>query len=82
MTIFKILSIGLIASAMFTTAASAYENSFHGRYAMERAHRASIFPAQGAAGGFGMLSRSAGASTEPLEQPGGTCDHGDNPQIC
>lgn len=82
MTISKILSIGLIASAMFTTAASAQENSFHGRHAMERAHHASIFPAQGATGGFGMLSPSAGASTEPSELPGGTCDHGDDPQIC
>lgn len=82
MTVLNILSIGLIASAMFATAASANENSFHGRHAMERAHHASIFPAQGATGGFGMLSPSAGASTEPSEQPGGICDHGDNPQIC
>lgn len=82
MTILKILSIGLIASAMFTTAASAHVNSFYGRHAMERAHHASIFPAQGATGGFGMLSPSAGTSTEPSEQPGGVCDHGDNPQTC
>lgn len=82
MTILKILSIGLIASAMFTTAASAHEDSLQGRHAMERAHHASIFPAQGATGGFGMLSPSAGASTELSEQPGGTCDHGDDPQIC
>lgn len=82
MTILKILSIGLIASAMFGTSAGAQENSFYRRHAMERAHHASIFPAQGATGGFGMPSLSTGASQEPSEQPGGICDHGDDPEIC
>lgn len=65
----KILSMGLIATAMLTTAVSAREHHLHGR-----AHHASVFP---------FASGAAGADTvEPSEQPGGICDHGDDPQVC
>ena len=73
MTKLKILSAGLIATAMFTTAASARETYTNQRHITERAHHASVFP----------FARPFGAYTAaPSEQPGGVCDHGDNPQIC
>jgi len=73
MTMLKILSAGLIATAMFTTAASARETYTNQRHITERVHHASVFP----------FARPFGASTAaPSEQPGGICDHGDNPQIC
>jgi hypothetical protein len=73
MTMLKILSAGLIATAMFTTAASARETYTNQRHIPERAHHASVFP----------FARSFGAYTAaPSEQPGGICDHGDDPQIC
>lgn len=69
----KILSMGLIATAMLTTAVSAREYHAYGRYE-GRAHHASVFP---------FASGAAGADTvEPSEQPGGICDHGDDPQVC
>jgi len=73
MTILKILSAGLIATAMFTTAASARETYTTQRHTKERAHHASVFPF---ATPFGAYTAA------PAEQPGGICDHGDNPQIC
>ncbi|MET3905755.1 hypothetical protein ABID59_000076 [Bradyrhizobium sp. S3.3.6] len=73
MTMLKILSAGLIATAMFTTAASARETYTNQRHITERAGHASVFP----------FARPLGAYTAaPSEQPGGTCDHGDNPEIC
>jgi hypothetical protein len=86
MTMLRILSVGLIATAMLATVASARENAMNGRHAVEHAHRGSSFPF---ADGIGIdrhpwMSRPAvGAySTTPSDQPGGICDHGDNPQIC
>lgn len=76
----KILSAGLIATAMLTSAASARENSMNTRHAKEQAHHADVFPF---AGRPWMLAPSAGSYTQtPSEQPGGICDHGDDPQIC
>lgn len=76
----KILSAGLVATAMLTTAASARENSMKIRHAEERAHHADVFPF---AGRPWTLAPPAGSYTQaPSEQPGGICDHGDDPQIC
>jgi hypothetical protein len=80
MTMLKVLSAGLIATAMFTTAASAYEHPMNEQYAAARADHSSGLPF---AGRLWTLSPSVGAHTvEPREQPGGDCDHGDNPQVC
>jgi hypothetical protein len=74
MTILKILSAGLIATAMFTTAASARETYTKQRHVTEHVDHASVVPF---ARPFGIYSAA------PSEQePGGICDHGDNPQIC
>jgi hypothetical protein len=73
MTMLKILSAGLIATAMFTTAASARETYSNQRHITDRAHHASVVP----------FARPFGAYTgAPKEQPGGICDFGDNPMIC
>jgi hypothetical protein len=84
MTMLKILSAGLIATAMFTTAASARENFMNARHAEEHARPAGVFPfAPGAAGHPWMLAPPADSYNQaPSEQPDGICDHGDNPQIC
>jgi hypothetical protein len=69
----KILSAGLIATAMFTTAASARETYANQPHITERAHHARVLP----------FAEPFGAYTAaPSEQPDGVCDHGDNPQIC
>ncbi|TYO66312.1 hypothetical protein FXV83_12360 [Bradyrhizobium hipponense] len=73
MTMLKILSAGLIATAMFTTAASARETYANQRHITERAHHAGVLPF---AEPFGAYSAA------PSEQPDGICDHGDNPEIC
>ncbi len=83
MTTLKILSAALIATAMFATAASARENSMSEPHAAERADHASVQPfGQGSASRLWMLAPPAGGYTEPAEEPGGICDHGDDPQIC
>lgn len=79
MTMLKILSAGLIATAMLTTAASARKNLMNERHNAQHADHAG----QSTTGRLWMLEPPAGAYTEtPTEQPGGICDHGDNPQIC
>ena len=84
MTMLKILSAGLIASAMFTMAASAYETPSHERHVGEHAHHAGGSPFADGFDGHPLLSApNVGAFTKtPSEQPGGICDHGDDPQIC
>jgi len=84
MTMLKILSAGLIATAMLTTAASARENLMNERHDTEHAYHAGVDPfAQSTIGRLGMFAPPVGAHTEmPTEQPGGICDHGDDPQIC
>ncbi|MGY2939510.1 hypothetical protein ACVWZ6_009112 [Bradyrhizobium sp. GM6.1] len=84
MTMLKILSAALIATTMLTTAASAYENPMHKRHAVEHAHPGSISPFADEFDRHPWMSGPpVGAySTTPSEQPGGICDHGDNPQIC
>lgn len=84
MTMLKILSAGLIATAMLTTAASARENPMNGRHAVERAYPGSSFPfADGIDGHPWMSGPSVRAhSATPSEQSGGICDHGDDAEIC
>ncbi|MET4279413.1 MULTISPECIES: hypothetical protein [unclassified Bradyrhizobium] len=73
MTMLKILSAGLIATAMFTTTANAREADANQRHIRERAHHASVGP----------FAKPFGANEAvPSEPPGGICDHGDNPQVC
>jgi hypothetical protein len=80
----KILSAGLIATAMLTTAVSARENLMNERHDAEHAYHAGVDSfAQSTIGHLGMFAPPVGAYTEmPTEQPDGICDHGDNPQIC
>ncbi|MGY4480229.1 hypothetical protein [Bradyrhizobium sp. USDA 3364] len=81
MTMLKILSAALIATAMLASAASARESHMHERHA---AHHASGFPfADGIDGHPWMSVPPVGSdSAAPSDQPGGICDHGDDPQIC
>lgn len=73
MTMLKILSAGLIATAMFTTAANARETYANKDHITERAHHSIVFP----------FAEPFGANEAvPSEPPGGICDHGDNPQVC
>ncbi|MGY4434922.1 hypothetical protein ACVWWO_007399 [Bradyrhizobium sp. F1.13.1] len=73
MTMLKILSAGLIATAMFATAASARENYVNKGHITQRAHHATVGP----------FAEPFGANEAmPSEPPGGICDHGDNPQVC
>ena len=83
MVMLKILSVGLIATAMLTTVVSARENPRNGGYAAEHSH-ASVSPfAHSGAGDLRMLAPSVGGYTPELsDQPGGVCDHGDDPEIC
>jgi hypothetical protein len=73
MTMLKILSAGLIATAMFTTAASAREIYANKAHITERAHHASVGP---------FAEPFSTNEAVPSEPPGGICDHGDNPQVC
>jgi hypothetical protein len=73
MTMLKILSAGLIATVMITTAANARETYANKGHITERAHHPSVFR-------FAEPFRANDAV--PSEPPGGICDHGDNPQVC
>lgn len=80
----NILSVGLIAAAMFTTAASARENPMSERLAAGRIHHAGAVPFEGSTAGrlWGPVPFVGAYTATPSEQPGGICDHGDDPQIC
>lgn len=84
MTMLKIVSAGLIATAMFTTAVSARENPMNGRYTALHPHHASVGPfAEGAISRLWMLAPPVADHTQtPSERPGGVCDDGDDPQVC
>ena len=76
----KFLSAGFIAIAMLTTSAVAHENSMAGRHVVLKDDASA-----NASTGRWIYShnRIAGESnTAPRDQPGGACDHGDNPTIC
>ena len=80
MTTIRLLSAASIAIAMLSTPAAAHENSIAGRHVMLK----------GNANAYSTTdrwiyshTRIAGESdTAPQNQPGGICDHGDNPAIC
>ena len=84
MTMLKILSAGLIACAMLTTAANAHEHRMSERYATRHTRNGSIVPfAHSTEGHPWMLAPPvAGYAETPTEQPDGICDHGDDPQVC
>lgn len=76
MTTLKILSAGLIATALLTMPVMARDTNE--RYAAESAH-ASVVPAgRSIHGHFWTPAPSVSASN----QPDGVCDHGDDPGIC
>ena len=80
MTTTKLLSAGLIAIATLTTSAGAHENSLAGRYVVQEGN-ASAYSTTGRR--IYSHTRIAGESnTAPQNQPGGVCDHGDNPAVC
>ena len=80
MTTIKLLSAGLIAIAMLTTSAVAHENSMAGRYVLPKANASANSTPDA---WIYSHTRIAGESkTAPQNQPGGVCDHGDNPAIC
>ena len=75
MTPTKLLSMGLIAIAMLTTSAKAHAGSVAGQYDV-RKDNPSAYPA-----GHRIYSH-ARIPAPHADQPGGVCDHGDNPMIC
>ena len=80
MTTIKLLSAGLIVIAMLTTSAVAHENSIAGRHVVLKGN-ANAYSTTGS--WIYSHTRTAGESdTAPQNQPGGICDHGDNPAIC
>ena len=80
MTTIKLLSAGLIAIAMLTTSARAHENSIAARHVVLKGNA----NANSTTGRWIYShTRIAGESdTAPQDQPGGVCDHGDNPAVC
>ncbi len=80
MTAIKHLSAGLIAITMLTTSAVAHENSIAERHVVLKGN-ASAYSTTGR--WIYSHTRIAGESnTAPQNQPGGICDHGDNPAVC
>ncbi|WP_076860233.1 hypothetical protein [Bradyrhizobium mercantei] len=81
MTGIKHVAAGLIALAMLTTSAMAHEAPAAGLYALAKGHAAAAGHWSG--GPPRMAAPRFGESEAlPQEQPGGVCDHGDNPMIC
>jgi hypothetical protein len=79
MTPFKLFSTGLIAVAMLTTSAMAHESPAGDRYFAWK-HHASAAPADSHARMPAPFAAESNLSSG--DQPGGVCDHGDDPQIC
>lgn len=80
MTTIRLLSAAIIAVATLSTPAAAHENSMAGRHVVLKGN-ASAYSTNG--GWIYGHSRIAWESnTAPQNQPGGICDHGDNPAVC
>lgn len=78
MTPIKCLSVAMIAIAMLTTSAMAHASA-SGRYGSAIASPRGQWTDSNAR----MPAPSAGeVSAAPHDEPGGVCDHGDNPMIC
>jgi hypothetical protein len=80
MTTIKLLSAGLIAIAMLTTSAVAHENSVAGRHVLLKANASANSTTDPRI--YSHTRIAAESNTAPQNQPGGVCDHGDNPAIC
>ena len=81
MTIINLLPAGLIVIAMLTTSAVAHENFIAGRHGRHVVLKGNTNAYSTTVRWIYSHTRIPGESgTAP--QPGGICDHGDNPQIC
>ena len=75
----KHVAADLVALAMLTTSAMAHDVPAAGSYAFMKGHAA----AGHWSGGPRMAAQRFGETEAlPQDQPGGVCDHGDNPMIC
>ena len=79
----QLLSAGLVAATMLATPALAHETSPARRYVPRNGH-ASAAPADHWLFSHARMPAPSAAKSDlsPRNQPGGVCDHGDNPQIC
>lgn len=83
MTIIKILSAGLIAVAMVATPAVAHENSVAEQYVVLKGNAGAAFSTRRIYGHARITAPHVGGlGTSAHDEPGGVCDHGDNPMIC
>ncbi len=80
MTTIKLLSAGLIVIVMLTTSAVAHENSIAGRHVALKGN-ANAYSTTGR-WIYGHTRIAGESDTAPQNQPGGICDHGDNPAVC
>jgi hypothetical protein len=80
MTTIKLLSAGLIVTAMLATPAMARENHEAKRYVAGEADARAAPTAHHVEGDFSIPSHSVGALRTPPD--GENCDVGDNPFIC
>lgn len=83
MTGIKHISAGLIAIAMLTTSALGSSSAIAAPHAVVKSHASAA-----AAGRWGdvqariSMPRVGTFDALPRDEPGGICDHGDNPAIC
>jgi hypothetical protein len=80
MTIFKLLSAGVIAAAMLATPVRARDNYFARRYVAGEANLRTFPSPRYIDGRVGIPAPSVGALPAPPN--GENCDVGDNPFIC
>ena len=80
MTTIKLLSAASIVIAMLTTPAAAHENSIAGRHVVLKGNT-NAYSTNGR-WIYGHARIAGESDTAPQNQPGGVCDHGDNPAIC
>jgi len=84
MTIINLLPAGLIVIAMLTTSAVAHENFIagrHGRHVVLKGNT-NAYSTTGRRWIYSPTRIDGESGTAPRNQPGGICDHGDNPAIC
>ncbi|GLR84264.1 hypothetical protein [Bradyrhizobium iriomotense] len=80
MTTIKLLSAASIVIATLTTPAAAHENAMAARHVALKSNTNAYSTTDRWIYGH---ARIAGESDTALQtQPGGVCDHGDNPAIC
>lgn len=81
MTTIRILRAGFVAAAMLATPAVAHENSFAEQYVVLKDNARASASARRIYGHVRMTAPHVGFGASAHE-PGGVCDHGDNPMIC